>query len=76
MYYRIVILENTQAQNFMSNCMWVFSAMTIRLGIMFANIDALFLATFSEPILVFIRIMNWKNDSNLSIWTGPFRKNL
>ena len=34
--------------------------MTIWLCIKFANINTLFLAIFSEPILVFVRITKWK----------------
>ena len=55
MNYRIIIVENTQAQffdNLSRNCTQVFSAMKIHSGIKFANINALFLAAYSEPILV------------------------
>ena len=41
----------------------LFSTMTIRLCIKFANINALFLATFSEPILLFIRTTKRKSTA-------------
>ena len=62
MSYPIVIIENTLAQyfdNLISNCMRVFSTMTIWLCIKFKNINALFLATYAEPILVFVRKTKW-----------------
>ena len=58
MYYRIVTVENTQAQSFanlISNCTRVFSTKTTWLCIKIGDINALFLATFSEPILVSVR---------------------
>ena len=45
-----VMVENTLAHylvNLVSNCTQIFSTMTIWLCIKFANINALFLATFS-----------------------------
>ena len=48
--------------------------MTRRLDIKFANINVLFLATFSEPILGFVRTKNVKKNSHLPFWTGVFRK--
>ena len=60
MNYRIIIVENTQAQyfdNLTRNCTQVFSTMTFDsvTCIKFANINTLFLATYAELILVFIR---------------------
>ena len=61
MYYRIVIVENIQAQYFDNlTSTGVFSPMTIWLCIKFANTNALFLATFSEPILVLSEQRNGK----------------
>ena len=37
--------------------------MTIRVCFKFANINTSFLATFSEPILVFVRITKWKSTA-------------
>ena len=54
----IIIVENTQAQyvdNLTRNCRRVFSTMTIHSCKKVANIKALFLATYTEPILVFVR---------------------
>ena len=58
-----IIVENTQAQyfyNLIRNCARVFSTMTIRSFIKFANINALFLATYAEPILVFVRTTTYR----------------
>ena len=48
------------------NCTRVFSTMTIQLCIKFASINALFLVTFFEPILVFVRIT--KRKSTTTYW--------
>ena len=42
------------------NCTRVFSTMTIQLCTKFANLNAWFLAIFSDPILAFVRITKWK----------------
>ena len=55
-YYRIVIVENTEAQYFGN----AYSTMTIHLCIKSDNMNALFLATYSEPIMVFVRKTKWK----------------
>ena len=66
MYYRFVIVEMIQTQyfyNLVSNCRRVFWTITLRLCIKFANINALFLATFYEPILVFVRTTKLKTTA-------------
>ena len=65
MYYRIVIVENTQAQcfdNLISNCARVFSTMTCDYASTLSNINAFFLAPFTEPILVFAEQRNGKRQ--------------
>ena len=49
----------------------MFSTMIIRLYIKFGNINALFLATFSEPILFFCQNNEMENGSNL-----PFEQDI
>ena len=51
--YHIVIFENTQAQYF--DNLTRNSTMTVHSCVKFGNINALFLATYTEPILVFVR---------------------
>ena len=58
MNYRIIVVESSQAQyfdNLTNNCTRTFSIMTIHSCIKFANTNALFLVTYAEPILVFVR---------------------
>ena len=56
MYLCIVIVENTQAQYFDILIRKLYASVlnnTIRSCIKFANINALFLASFSDPVLFF-----------------------
>ena len=73
--YCIVIVENTKAQyfdNLSEICMGVYSPMTMHSCIKFANIqnvNALFLATYAELILVFVRNKEIANTCNLQfVW--------
>ena len=62
MYYHIVIVENTQAQYFdnLISKFWVILNNDNMVMHQVSQYNALFLATFSEPILVFVRTMKKK----------------
>ena len=69
MYKCIVIVENTQAQYFDNLIRKLYASVlkndntVMHQVCQYARINALFLATFSEPILVFVRITKWKTTT-------------
>ena len=70
----IIFVENTQAQyfdNLTRNCTQVFSTMTIYSCIRFANINALFLDTYAESVLVFVRKTKYQTSATYRLY-GPF----
>ena len=74
MYYSIAIIENTQAQYFDNLISKLCGSLLNNDNTVMHQVDqynALFLATFSAPILVFVRTIG-----NLPIWKGDFHYNL
>ena len=74
MYYHNVIIKNTQAQYFNNLISKLWTSVlnndnTVKHQV--SQYNALFLAAFSEPILVFVGI-----NSNISIWKDAFHYNL
>ena len=86
MYYRIVIIENTQAHYFdyfiSGLCTSVLkNDNTVKHQV--SKYNALFFATFSELILVFVRTTKWKSTATyrfervlFTITYSIFRSNL
>ena len=77
MNYHTIIVENTQAHyfdNLSDNLYTKFrryedpgSVLNNDDTIKFADINTLFIVTYAEPILVFVRTTKWKKDGNLPI---------
>ena len=81
MNYHTIIVENTQAHyfdNLSDNLYTKFrryedpgSVLNNDDTIKFADINTLFIVTYAEPILVFVRTTKWKKDGNTDL-NRPF----
>ena len=82
MNYHAIIVENTQAHyfdNLSDNLYTKFrryedpgSVLNNDDTIKFADINTLFIVTYAEPILVFVRTKKWKKRRQLTDLNRPF----